>query len=194
MSSALINRMVHVQLSVSPSEWLEWARQMEIHPLVYEFIQNRPDFLWTKPPKTEETFSTPRAWHMLSDALTSYGDKISDQTLNVLAHGCVSARHAQSFMGFIKQVRNKFGIEAIIKGKENWPSEPENRDVLYFLALSFRTRLFKDLPVEPSRSNDVRDFAHQAKALLTQLSRISFEMANLSLQKTRTDGTCPDGF
>lgn len=194
MSSALINRMVHVQLSVSPSEWLEWARQAEIHPLVYEFIQNRPDFLWTKPPKTEETFSTPRAWHMLSDALKSYGETIGDQAMTVLVHGCVSARHAQSFMGFIKQVRNKFGVDAIIKGKENWPSEPENRDVLYFLALSFRSRLFKDLPVDAPRSSEAREFAHQAKALLTQLSRISFELAQIVIAEDEDGRSLPGWF
>ena len=49
---------------------------------------------WHKPPKTEEPFSTPRSWHMLSDALHSYGPEIGEETLTVLTHGTLSARHA----------------------------------------------------------------------------------------------------
>src|SRR5205085_10326511 len=81
MSSALLNRMVHVQLKVSVRDWLEWAHQNNIHHLVIDYIQTRPDHLWSQPPKHEETFSTPRSWHMLSDALHAYGDDISDQSL-----------------------------------------------------------------------------------------------------------------
>src|SRR5215469_9849868 len=46
MSSALLNRMVHVHLKVSHRDWLEWAREHDIHALVIEFIQMRPDHLW----------------------------------------------------------------------------------------------------------------------------------------------------
>lgn len=67
MSSALINRMVHVQLKASHRDWLDWAGRNSIHPLVLEYLQMRPDHLWSQPPKTEEAFSTPRSWHILSD-------------------------------------------------------------------------------------------------------------------------------
>ena len=73
LSSALINRLLHVQLRVSAKDWLKWAGSADIHELVISYISNRSDHLWSKPPKHEETFSTPRAWEMLSRALTSYG-------------------------------------------------------------------------------------------------------------------------
>jgi hypothetical protein len=85
MSSALINRMIHVQLKVSASEWLQWAQQAQLHTLVLEYLAQRPDHLWSQPPKHEEAFSTPRSWHMLSDALQSYGDALNLQTLEALA-------------------------------------------------------------------------------------------------------------
>ncbi len=71
MSSALINRMVHVQLRADVTDWLDWAYDQQIHPWVLQYIETRPDHLWSQPPKTEEPFSSPRAWHMLSDALGS---------------------------------------------------------------------------------------------------------------------------
>ena len=47
----------------------EWAGPAGIHPWIIDHITLRPDHLWHKPPKTEEAFSTPRSWHMLSDTL-----------------------------------------------------------------------------------------------------------------------------
>src|SRR3989304_6174205 len=78
LSSALINRMVHVQMRVSHRDWLAWANVNDIHPLVIEYIQVRPDHLWSEPAKHEEPFSSPRSWHMLSDALKSYGSGIAE--------------------------------------------------------------------------------------------------------------------
>jgi MoxR-like ATPase len=37
MSSALINRLVHVQLRANASNWLAWAGNAGIHPLVYDY-------------------------------------------------------------------------------------------------------------------------------------------------------------
>src|SRR5690349_15484301 len=69
MSSALLNRMIHVHLNVSHRDWLVWAYGFGLHPLIIQYIENRPDHLWKEPPKHEEPFSTPRSWHMLSDAM-----------------------------------------------------------------------------------------------------------------------------
>ena len=78
MSSALVNRMFHVQLKADPKLWLTWAYANELHPWVTDYISQRPDHLFSEPPKTEEPFSTPRSWHMLSDApgqQTHYGNE-----------------------------------------------------------------------------------------------------------------------
>jgi len=180
MSSALLNRMVHVHLKVSHRDWLEWAASHGIHPWVVEYVQNRPDHLWSQPPKHEETFSTPRSWHMLSDALHEYGDRITDEWLEVLAFGCLSPGHAGQFRAFIKQIRSRYRLGAIIKGETGWPHAPEDRDVLYFLAHSFRAQLAKELPAESAGVTGAqRELAHRAKALIKELAAINFEMAQL---------------
>ncbi len=114
MSSALLNRMVHVHLRVSHRDWLEWAYEHAIHPRVLEYIQNRPDHLWSQPPKHEEPFSSPRSWHMLSDALHEYGEQINEESLGVLAFGCLSPHHAGQFQAFLKQLRSKYQLSSII--------------------------------------------------------------------------------
>jgi len=51
MSSALINRMMHVHLVSSPRDWLSWARAANLHPWVIDYIGQRPDHLVSAPPK-----------------------------------------------------------------------------------------------------------------------------------------------
>lgn len=61
MSSALINRMFHVELKADSSQWLSWAYAHGLHPYVTDYISQRPDHLYSAPPKTEEPYSTPRS-------------------------------------------------------------------------------------------------------------------------------------
>jgi hypothetical protein len=189
MSSALLNRMVHVHLRVSHREWLAWAATAGLHPLVLEYIQARPDHLWSQPPKHEEPFSTPRSWHMLSDSLYGYGDTLDPDRLEVLAWGCLSPAHATQFKAFARQIRSRYTLNAILKGDAGWPHAPEERDVLYFLAQSFRARLAKDLPAERAAiTSGQQDLAHRAKALLKDLAAISLEVAQVVVTGEHDEG------
>ncbi len=196
MSSALINRMIHVQLHASHRDWLDWAYQNDIHPWVVEYIQLRPSHLWVEPPKTEETFSSPRAWHMLSEALQQFGDAISDEMLEAVSYGCLSAQHAGQFKAFVKQIRNQYALSAILKGEMKWPDQPGDRDVLYFLALSFRGLLIKELPPgRDGQSAATKRLAHDAKAHIKQLAGISLEIAQLVVaQGESSEESLPDWF
>ncbi len=195
MSSALMNRLVHIHLKVSHRDWLAWAGQNNIHPWVMEYIQNRPDHLWAQPPKTEQPFSTPRSWHMLSDALHEMGEDISNEMLEILSFGCLSPHHAGQFKGFIKQIRNHYALSSILKGQTRWPDHPEDRDVLYFLAQSFRAHLIKELPPQKvQQSGSVKDLAYRSKALIKQLAAISLEIAQMVVLKDDHDEGLPDWF
>jgi hypothetical protein len=195
MSSALINRMFHIELRASHRDWLEWAECSGIHHWIIEYIQSRPDHLHQKPPKHEEPFSSPRSWHILSDALKSYNKEISDEAIGLLANGCLSPIHAGQFKAFVKQVRHKYGLSKILKGEEHWPDKPEDRDVLYFLAHSFRAHIIKELPYEENKLlNNDRQLAHQAKNLLKDLSSISLEIAQMVVAKGEDGAALPDWF
>ena len=194
LSSALINRMVHVHLRVSFREWMDWAEANNIHPLVLDYIRLRSDHLWSQPPKHEEPFSTPRSWHMVSDALHSYGDHLSDEQLEIVSFGCLSPHHAGQFKAFHKQLRSRFKLEAVLKGEIGWPHKPEDRDVLYFLAQSFRARIARELPIERTAiSEQQKQFAHLAKGLLKDLAAVSFEIAQLVVSSDEKD-SLPDWF
>ena len=180
MSSALVNRMIHVQLKVSAGEWLQWAQQAQLHPLVLDYLAQRPDHLWSQPPKHEEAFSTPRAWHMLSDALLSYGDGLTLHSLEALAGGCLTPQHAAQFKAFYKLADDRHRLDAIFKGDANWPHAVQDRDVLYFLAQAFRARLLKVLPADKHQAGgELQQTVHHSKAMLRDLAQISLEMAQI---------------
>lgn len=197
MSSALINRMFHVQLKVDADEWIRWAYENELHPWVIDYITQRPDHLFTEPPKTEEPYSTPRSWHTLSDALKEYGageKEFSDELLRILCYGTISAKHAGMFIAFTKQLGNRDLLSDIIKGEARWPSKPEERDILYFLAQSFRARLIQELPEKKGKLNKKSGyFVHRSKALIKELSSINFEMAQIVIASD-DNGKLPQWF
>lgn len=180
MSSALINRMLHVQLRPDAGEWLSWAESNGLHSLVLDYIRLRPDHLWAPPPKTQEPFSTPRSWHMLSDALAGHGDAPTLTTITRCAQACLSPSHAQRVVGFAKQRHIKHDVTRLLKGDMRWPDRPDDRDLLFFMAETFRAHLAKELPPAADEMKAAhRETAHQAKALLRQLAEISLEIAQM---------------
>ena len=67
---ALANRLSHMEL-VTPSsdEWVKWARDNGVHPMICAFIKSRPDCLYEETGKTENrryAWASPRAWEMAS--------------------------------------------------------------------------------------------------------------------------------
>ncbi|MFK7743176.1 MAG: AAA family ATPase [Planctomycetota bacterium] len=180
MSSALLNRMVHVHMKVVFGDWLQWAQGAGLHPWVLDFLQARPDCLWSRPPKHEEPFSTPRSWHMLSDALHEFQQPIAKALLEALSYGTLTPGHASQFLGFVSQLDSRHQLQAILRGEISWPGKAEQRDMLWFLVQSFRTHLLRELPQdEQALAGDSKQLAHRGKGLLEQLASISLEMAQI---------------
>lgn len=180
MSSALINRMFHVELRPDTNQWLTWGYENGLHSWALDYITQRPDHLFSEPPKTEEPYSTSRSWHMLSDGLKAWGDEITTEEVRMLAYGCISASHAGMFVAYTKQAEHKEYLSDIIAGKAKFPTEPDRRDELYFLAQSFRARLWHDLPKKKANlSKETQYLVHRAKALMKELAEINTEIAQM---------------
>lgn len=180
MSTALVNRMFHVELKPDVNQWISWGYAHGIHPWVLDYITQRQDHLFSEPPKTEEPYSTPRSWEMLSDILKEWGGQITQDEIRMVAAGCISASHAGMFTAFTKQAGNRYLIEDLIKGNIKWPSEPDARDELYFIAQSFRSRLWHDLPKKRQNAGkEIQYLIYRAKELMKELARINTEIAQM---------------
>ena len=69
LSSALVNRVIILQVRVDVGEWLDWARSQRVRSEVLQFIEDHPDALQRPVPDKPVPFSTPRAWVSLGRAL-----------------------------------------------------------------------------------------------------------------------------
>ncbi|MBV9280481.1 MAG: MoxR family ATPase [Chloroflexi bacterium] len=182
LPSALTNRMVHVELAVSFDEWMAWAETEHLHDVVIEYLRTRPDHLWSPPPKHEEPFSTPRTWHIMSDALRAASELLPERELRALAYGCLSPEHAAQFVTFAEYTRDLYRLPAIINGDIGWPAAPEQRDILFFLVQSFHAHLAEHLPErEADCGEDDRWLANRARTLLHELAAVDLEMAQIAV-------------
>lgn len=180
MSSALIGRQMHVNFTVNPSIWLDWAGANEIHQTVIDHIAQNPTSLMAKEiPKHEEPFSCPRAWENLSTGIKLSGDRVNLKRISTLSRGWLSPQHAARFQGFWKIRDKRFFVDRLFKGDEDWPTGTADRDTLYYLAEAFGQQLAKELPEDgTAASSEVRAKANQAKKLLARLASISGEVAS----------------
>jgi hypothetical protein len=99
LSSALVNRVVVLQVRVDNREWLAWAAANRVRAEVQGFIAFLPESLMRVVPSEPLPFSTPRGWAFLSKALDrAEAAGILDSGLRrALAFGRVSAEDAAVF-------------------------------------------------------------------------------------------------
>ncbi len=135
MATALANRMVHVALAPDAEAWLAWGAHHGVHPLILAFIRARPDRMFETPP-TDGTpaYPTPRAWHMLSDALHTVSERLWAAT----AVGSVGDRAGTEWAAFAKRALEAPSLEDVAAGRAAVPRDPE---LVYFLGASSLARL-----------------------------------------------------
>ena len=161
MATALANRMVHVSLAVDVEAWLAWGANAGLSPLVLSFVRARPDRLFELPPSdATPTYPTPRAWHMLSDAVGSLGERLWPAA----AAGTVGDRAGAEWSAFVRRALEAPSLEAIAEGSAAVPRDPE---LVYFLGASTLARL---------SSNDA-DAGELAGKVITALGSVSKEVA-----------------
>lgn len=195
LPSALINRMVHVEMKADAKEWIPWAKQEAIHPWILGYLERFPHRLSSLPSKSEEPFSTPRSWHALSDVLTKKED-LSEWLLEALAFGLLSLKDAQGFLAFVKQLRRKVDVYALIKGQSEWPKEPNDRDLLLFMTEQLLQIMVKELPEnKEERDSDSKNRTHRYKVLLKELADIDGELLhNMLIGRQESVEKLPDWF
>lgn len=142
MATALSNRMIHVSLVPDAEAWLSWGASHSVHALVLAFVRARPDRLF-EPPPTDATpaYPTPRAWHMLSDAL----HVVSEHLWAAVASGSVGDRAGAEFSAFAKRALEAPSLDALAAGRASVPRDPE---LIYFLGASCVSRLSSESPAD----------------------------------------------
>lgn len=185
-----MNRVLHVELRPSQRNWLVWAYEAGIHPFVLKYIETRHDHLFEAPSKTEEPFSTPRSWHILSDSLNAYGDALTPELVGLLAAGTVSRPHALNFTAFVRGLLEGVAINDILAGKAPLPLDPAQRDLLTFIVQAMRAQLIKELPpTKGALSADMKQRLHVVRGLVADIGRADEELVILLFAREEGDGS-----
>jgi hypothetical protein len=99
ISSALVNRVLILNVRIDVAEWLAWATANKVRDEVIKFIESSPESLLRPVPDRPVPFSTPRAWASLARALDLVGARgqLTAPLVRALAVGRVSEDDARRF-------------------------------------------------------------------------------------------------
>jgi Bacterial RNA polymerase, alpha chain C terminal domain len=118
LSSALINRVIILQVRVDVGEWLAWAREHGVRADVVKFIEENPSRLIRPVPSQPLPFSTPRAWTSLAHALdlAEASGLLNHEIRRALAMGRVTREDAEAYCswveaGYIRKTRADLPLE-----------------------------------------------------------------------------------
>ena len=112
MSSALANRVMHLEIDVDPKSWNIWAVRHELHPAVIGYISWKPQNLFKdKDENMERGFPTPRSWEKVSSACKMFDNEV---LLRSCAYGLVGVPTGQDFMEFYKMSSQLKDVEKMM--------------------------------------------------------------------------------
>ena len=133
ISSALANRMLHIEVDPTPNAWCEWAVTTGIAPEVVGFIRFCPKMLFVLDKDCERGWASPRSWARVSEIL-SYG--LDPYALRASVVGLVGESAAAQFLAYYKQSQALGDIRAVMLEPTSKWKLPTKNDMLFAVATS----------------------------------------------------------
>ena len=133
ISSALANRMLHLEVEASPEAWCAWAVTVGIAPEVTSFIRFCPKMLFNLDKDCERGWASPRSWARVSEIL-SYG--LDSDALRASIIGLVGESAAAQFLAYYKQSQALGDIRAVMLDPTSKWKLPTKNDMLFAVATS----------------------------------------------------------
>ena len=133
ISSALANRMMHLEVEADSEAWCTWAVSHGIAPEVIGFIRFCPNMLFHLDKDCERGWPSPRSWGRVSNIL-SYG--LDPDAFRAGVVGLVGESAAAQFFAYCKQSQALGDIRALmLDPKAKWKL-PTKNDMLFAVASS----------------------------------------------------------
>ena len=133
MSSALANRMLHLEVEANAEDWAAWAVSHGVHPSVIGFINFKPSLLLSIDDQNlERGFPTPRSWERVSEMVKILKN---ETLLRKAVYGLVGTAAGQQFMEFHKMASQMDNVLEMMTNPKV-PVKVPNRDDLKFALTS----------------------------------------------------------
>ncbi len=136
MGSALSDRLVHLHVEASATDWLEnFAVPRGLHPAVVAFVRIRPDLLETTAQaldRGEMIAATPRSWERASQVLQSVPDR---RLRNMMVAGTLGEAIASEFAVIVDDIAATVRVDEMlaVAQKARWEMYPASMHGLHAL-------------------------------------------------------------
>lgn len=111
LDSALNNRLVHINHTLSVKEWLNDYATENCHELVTSFIEAHPEKMYQNPDENTKAYATPRSWTMLSELIVSnFGKNASPREFLPLLKEVATGYIGNTAMKFIQYCEDMLNI------------------------------------------------------------------------------------
>ncbi len=107
--AAGLRRQLHIYTEVSPIDFLNYAIANEFHPLIIEFIQTHPEYLYDfQAQKTGSVYANPASYEKLSDHLwkMQMNGGIDFEVIDHKASGLLNTHMAKLFLEFAQEKKD----------------------------------------------------------------------------------------
>lgn len=147
MGSALSDRLVHLHVQASATDWLEnYAVPQGLHPAVVAFVRTRPDLLETTAQsldRGEMIAATPRSWERVSNVLQAVPDR---RLRNMMVAGTVGEAVAAEFAVIADDIAATVRVAEMLSRpqKARWEMYPASMHGLHALAYGLIGALEED--------------------------------------------------
>jgi hypothetical protein len=148
--NALNNRLIHVNHTLTPDEWLDSYAKENVHSVIVSYIRAYPEKLYQNPTENTKAYATPRSWTFLSDFIVkNFGKNTSPREfipiIREVAHSYIG-NGAQRFLQYCEEMVN-ITIQDILDRYDKIEKELDkyNRDKNSELVQSLKEYDIKDL-------------------------------------------------
>jgi hypothetical protein len=146
MSTPMANRMVHIDYEVNVDDWITWAYQHQIYPMVIAFIHNFPHLLMDFDPlvdaqKNEKAFASPRTWEFSSNILKQ--NPPQDIKFELLS-GTIGKGPTGEYMAFEKVYRDLPDIDNVLSHPKTADVPKGKPDIMYSLTCALASAAGQD--------------------------------------------------
>jgi len=126
MDPALLRRFWVSDIIPTSSDWIDWAKDNDIDPVLIDFIRQNPAHLRVDPSTVEPgtVCPNPASWHRVNECLThmnmlpaDMAGKPNPEGMYALALGLVGTEAAISFCAFVKDYEIQISAEDVLDGK-----------------------------------------------------------------------------
>lgn len=187
MSSALANRMMHLELEANAEDWVLWAVAHDIYPSVVGFINFKPQMLMSVDDQNlERGFPTPRAWERVSQMCKILKN---ETLLRKAVYGLVGVPAGQQFMEFHKMAAQMDNVLEMMTNEKAPVKIPTRDDLKYALTSAMVYHLWKGKDAEDTKKR-VAGFLRISMELPPAFATMAMKSARLGTDKVKSVEAC----